>query len=330
MRPPSTDRPAHPPAPTAEGERPAPSIPLPEAIARCVARSRASLPPEVAGAIDVIGLASLLEDGCRLDAAPRLRDPSLCDAITSSAAREACGVRAAVASSAPDRCPSTPGLVGRDPVCVALASHDPSLCGAAPGSDRARCIALSRADARLCARVEAPFRDGCARDLAALAPWLSPRQGDSAPECEVTLDEITPGLDAAARSWRLLAHRRGAWLDDHGALWLLDPASGWPRPTAFAGDEPLVAVRVETARAARGAEIAAEVRVVLPDALPLDTRDASARATATFARIPRRRGDRYAVTVRIEGARAGLSRALSLHAEGFVRDVTPASALRAW
>lgn len=330
LRQPPAEPRADDPAPATE-QPSAPVSPLPEDIARCVARSRERLPPELAGAIEVMGIPTLLEDGCRLDAAPRLRNPSLCEAISSSAVRESCGVRAAIAASTPERCPSTPGLLGREPVCVAVASRSPSLCAAAPGSERARCLALAHADARLCARVQEPFRDACARDVTALAPWLSPRRGDAAPDCDVTLDLVDPGADASSiRSWRLLAHRRGAWLDDGGALWILDPASGWPRPTAPGGDEPVVALRVQALGVRAGVEVSAEARIILPDALALDTKDSTARATVTFATIPAARGDRYALTAHIEGARAGLGRTLALRAEGFVRDVVPSTTLRPW
>lgn len=318
------------PAPPSEHTA-APETPLPEVIARCIARGRERLSPELAGAIDVLGIPSLLEDGCRLDVATRLRDPSLCDGVSSSAVREACGMRAAITASAPDRCPSTPGLLGRDPVCVAVASHTPGLCAAAPGSDRGRCLALTRVDARLCARIEPPFREGCVREVTTLSEWIRPQRGEADADCEVSLDLLDPGADASVvRSWRLLAHRRGAWLDVDGSLWLVDPAGGWPRATASAGEEPLVAVKVRATGAAVGVGISAEARVILPDALSLDTRDESARATATFATVPSGRGGAYAVTVRIEGARAGLGRTLSLHAQGFVRDVVSASALRPW
>ncbi|MFO0651977.1 MAG: hypothetical protein U0326_37500 [Polyangiales bacterium] len=330
LRPPSTAPRPDDPGPVTE-QPTSPETPLPDEIARCVARARERLPPEVASAIEVMGIPSLLEDGCRLDVAPRTRNPALCEAISSSALRESCGVRAAISASSPERCPSIPGLLGRDPVCVAVAAHNPSLCAAAPGSERVRCLALAHADARRCARVEQPFRDACTRDVTALAQWLSPRRGDAANDCDVTLDLVDPGADASTvRAWRLLAHRRGAWLDDGGSLWLLDPASGWPRPTAPSGDEPLVALRVQALGMTPGVEVSAEARIILPDALALDTKDHTARATVSFATIPSARGDRYALTAHIEGARAGLGRTLTLRAEGFVRDVAPSTALRPW
>lgn len=321
------------PAPTeAPQEAPRDDAGVPEVIARCVSRTRAALPPELAGALGALDAPALLEDGCRLDAAPRLRAPSLCDAIASSTLREACAARVAIATAAPERCPATPGLVGREPVCVAVAARSPALCAAAPGTDRGRCLALVHADARQCARLEGTFRTACMRDFAALAPWLEARRGDALVEASVSLALTDPTRDGGPEGpvWILHAHRRGAWLDEEGNLWMVDPALGWPRATSFAGDEPVVAVKVPTLGVAVGAEVAAEARVLLPDALALDTRDLSARATAVFARVPRARGDLYAVTVHISGARAGLARSLTVQGDGFVRDVVPATALRSW
>ena len=316
----------------AQQEAPRDDAGVPEAIARCVRRNRAALPPELAAALGALDTPALLEDGCRLDAAPRLRDPALCDAVASSALREACAARVAIAMAAPERCPSTPGLVGREPVCVAVAARSPALCAAVPGTDRGRCLALVHADARQCARLEGTFRSACDRDFAALAPWPQPRRGEALVEASVALALTDPTRDGGAEGpvWLLHAHRRGAWLDEAGNLWMLDPALGWPRATAFAGDEPVVAVKIPTAGVAAGADVAAEARVLLPDALALDTRDLSARATAVFARVPRARGDLYAVTVRVAGARAGLARSLTVQGDGFVRDVVASTALRSW
>ncbi len=333
-RPPVAFRTAAPSAPSeTPTEHPSPDAAraLPERIARCVARLDTATPRELAGALDALQLPSLLEDACRLDAAPSMADPSVCTAIASSAVREACLTRVALATATPERCPATPGLLGREPVCVALAARSPALCAAAPGTDRARCLALVHVDAAACARLDPAFRSACLRDLRELAPWLQRRRGDALDDARVTLDRVDPAADAGPlQTWSLRAHRRGAWLDESGRLWLVDPALGWPRATAAAGDEPVVAVRIATRGVSVGREVEAEARVILPDALALDTDDHSARATATFATVPTGRGARYAVTVTVTGVRAGLASTLVLHGEGFVRDVVSATSLRSW
>jgi hypothetical protein len=315
--------------PPGEGTAPDAATPaLPEPVARCVSRAAERLPTELNGALGVLGAQTLVEDACRLDVAPRMGSSALCDAVRSSALREACLGRVAMATGVPERCPPSPGMRGRDPVCVAVAARAPGLCTAAPGSERGRCMALVRADGRACARLEGTFREACARDAVALAPWLRAARGEGLPDARVTVIEQGVGDDAAAlRRWELRAHRRGQWLDDGGALWVVDPSEASAQADVAAGVDPVVRLRVPTAGARAGVGVRAEARVTLPGMLAVDTAE-GARATATFATVPRGRGDRVVVSVVVEGAAAGVGRAVTITVEGFVRDVAPEAALR--
>jgi hypothetical protein len=333
-RPPVAFRaPAAPSAGGGETSRPDAGDPRPDALARCVARATGRLPPELASALGVLGAQHLVEDGCRLDVAPRLGASALCEPVRASALREACLARVAMAVGAPERCPPSPGLRGRDPACVAVAARSPALCTAAPGSDRGRCLALARADGRACETLEGSFRDDCARDVAALAPWLRPLAGAPVSEARVTVTlrgpSLAPGDDAGVeRAWELRAHRRGQWLDDAGTLWVIDPSPASATADVAAGVDPVIVLQVPAAEARTGVTARAEARVILPGALAMDTAEGSARASAVFAAAPRGRGDRVAVTVTVEGASAGVGRAVTVTVEGFVRDVVAAAALR--
>ncbi|MFO0608249.1 MAG: hypothetical protein U0324_34100 [Polyangiales bacterium] len=314
-----------------EGARPDAAA-TPDVVARCVARAAERLPPELGGALGVLGAQGLVEDACRLDVAPRLGSSALCETVHASALREACLTRVAIAVGAPERCPPSPGMRGRDPVCVAVAARAPSLCTAAPGSERGRCLALARADGRACNSLDGLFREACVRDVAALAPWLRPAAGAPLADARVSVAERAPGemfSDAGPlRAWELRAHRRGQWLDDAGALWVADPSEASAAADVAAGVEPVVRIRVPTVGARVGVGVAAEARVTLPGVPAMDTAEGTARASAVFAAVPRARGDRVAVTVTVTGAASGVGRAVTVTVEGFVRDVAPAAALR--
>jgi hypothetical protein len=110
------------------------------------------------------------------------------------------------------------------------------------------------------------------------------------------------------------------FLDETGALGLVDAARGWPADGAIAFDQGLVGV---VAVARRGTTPAVEARLVAPGGAAFATADGSVRATVTLARAARRRGDRVVGSVAFEGARPTV-----LRFDTFVRDVVAAAALR--
>src|SRR6185312_15827417 len=100
---------------------------------RCVAE-RAPVDPLVGDALESIGYATFLRDACRVVEAAKTAEPARCDAIDASSLRDKCRATEAGVAAVPDACPwenaARPGR-GRDPVCVAIAARDLTLCAAA-------------------------------------------------------------------------------------------------------------------------------------------------------------------------------------------------------
>lgn len=310
------------------GEQPDAS--LPEPVARCVAQARGETPGVIAGALALLDEPAFVESACRLDVAVRLRAPGFCDGVSFGALRDVCRARASMAAGTPDQCPSASGARGRDPVCVAIAARDLGLCAAASSSDRARCEAIARADASRCARLDPLLRPACAREAAALrgvTPVISARsRAASTPSVGTLTRPEDAGVDALA--WVA----RGVFLDDAGALWIMDAGAGWPPPWAPGGDAPIVAVRVPLQGAARGATVTGEGVLILPRLRAMRSDDGTLRVEAAVREAPRGRGDRVRVTVTLRGTASGVAVARAVEVDSFVRDVVPAAALRqdAW
>ncbi len=299
--------------------------PADDLVARCVRRNRESLGPELSRALDALGDDSLLGDSCRLDLAVRQRAPERCASLQLSSLRETCAFRAAVASARPLSCPPAPGLRGRDPVCVALAARDASLCGAASLAERARCLALATGDGRRCETLDPLLRPACRRDVEPLRgvtaplPRAQPIAPDPALNVWATSTEDA-SVDVSA-PWLT----RGVFVDEAGSLWIVNPALGWPRPGALADEERQVGVVLP---AQRGPATVLDARLVVPGAMALSTGDGTLRATAMLTRASTRRGGRVAGRVTFEGASAGRVVRVELRFDTFVRDVVDPAALR--
>lgn len=123
-----------------------------ESVDACLAALRARTPTSVAEALDDVGYDALFDDVCRGMEAVHARDASLCDALSVSHARAGCRRRVAIVAGDPDACPEDAVLRGRDPICVAWASRDPTLCRAVSIAERASCEAVLGADASRCDR----------------------------------------------------------------------------------------------------------------------------------------------------------------------------------
>lgn len=128
-------------------------------IDACV-EARARLDPLVGEAIEAIGYDTLLRDACRILDAAKAREPKRCEAIETTALRERCQTTAAQVVGDADACPwSAPARprLGRDPVCVAIASRDPRLCAAAAKpSAQTTCEAIVTHDIARCDKLLAP------------------------------------------------------------------------------------------------------------------------------------------------------------------------------
>lgn len=317
------------PGPVAEpftepGEVPT-ALPDNDVLGRCVRRNRDALGPELGRALGALQDDTLLEDACGLDIAVRAHAPERCASLRLSSLRETCAFRASIVAGRPEACPAAPGLRGRDPVCVALAARDTSLCAAASLTERARCFALAAGDSRPCEALDPLLRPTCVRDLDPLhallpaLPRATPRTPDAARNGWSTAIE-----DASVNTpvgWLL----RGVFLDENDTLWFVDPALGWPAVGAMAVDRTLVGVRLPSRR---GSALVLDARLVAVGVPVLSTLDGSLRAAGTLTHATHRRGGRVAGTLVFDGASAGRAVHLELHFDTFVRDVVMATALQ--
>lgn len=298
---------------------------LPEPVARCVARSRAETPAVLAGALAVLDEPALVESACRLDVAVRLRSPRLCEGVSFSAIRDVCRARAAMAAGTPELCPAAQGARARDPVCVAIAARDLGLCAAASSPDRARCEAIARGDPSRCARLDPLLRPGCLRELAAVAGVVPRVDARSRAASIPSVGTLSAGDDAGVTALAWVS--RGVFLDEEGALWIVDAARGWPAIWTLAGDAPVVAVKLPLRGVAPGATVSGEGALILPRLRGMRTEDGTLRVDARVRERPRARGDRVRVEVRLRGTSAGAPVERAVEVDSFVRDVVPARAL---
>jgi hypothetical protein len=311
------------PSPLGVGE--APPAPGDDPVARCVRRNRDALGPELGRALAALQDDALLEDACGLDLAVRAHAPERCASLRLSSLREACAFRASVAAARPEACPAMPGLRGRDPVCVALASRDAALCAAASLTERARCLALAAGAPRPCEALDPLLRPGCARDLEALRAVLPPLARSTAMAPEESLNVWSTAVGDASVDTPVPWLLRGVFLDETGALWIVDPAVGWPSADAMALERTLVGVTVPSRR---GSALALDARLVVEGAPVLSTIDGTLRAAVTLTHAPRRRGGRAAGTVVLDGASGGRAVHAELRFDTFIRDVVMAASLR--
>ncbi|MBK6532672.1 MAG: hypothetical protein IPF99_24670 [Deltaproteobacteria bacterium] len=312
------------PSPARLGETPS-AAPGDDPLGRCVRRNREAMGPELGRALAALQDDALLEDACGLDLAVRARAPERCASVRLSSLRETCAFRASIAAARPEACPPAPGLRGRDPVCVALASRNAALCAAASLTERTRCLALSAGDPRPCDALDPLLRPACARDLEALRAVLPalPRAAPIAPEERLNAWS-TPTGDASVETpvpWLL----RGVFLDEAGALWIVDPALGWPSSDAMALERTLVGVTIPSRR---GSALALDAALVVAGSQAMSTADGTLRAAVTLTHAPRRRGGRAAGSVVFDGTRGGRSVHAELRFDTFVRDVVMAASLR--
>lgn len=309
--------------------------PLPGVLAACVHRVQAGIPRELAGALDALEYPRIAEDGCRLDLAVATRDPALCDGVALSAVRERCRARTAIATARPEACPPSVLDRGRDPVCVALAARASGLCTAASRHDLLRCLAIARGDERDCASLDPLLRPGCTGDVTALRGVLPRLLRPPLPPATARLrvawgTRIEPEAGGAPREFTLSAFARGAYLDERGTLYLVDPTRGWPSElaTTLGSAEPVVGVAIALpSRPARGGLVA--LRVVLPEGRVVETGGASERAEVQLTELTRQRGGIVAGTVTAQAFATGIPVAVEVEFRTFVRDVVTAETLGA-
>jgi hypothetical protein len=147
----------------------------------CVAE-HANLDPVVSDAVRALGYDTLVRDACRVLQALKQKSASPCSDIIASGLERRCLGLVAMAVGDADRCPwiaSTDRALGRDPMCVAVATHDPRACGATPISERAKCEALATGQGSHCAKVVGDERKECERELERDRHVLAPQEPDA-------------------------------------------------------------------------------------------------------------------------------------------------------
>lgn len=294
---------------------------VPEVVARCVARARESTSETLRGALEMLDEPALLDAACRLELAPRLRAPELCDGVSLGSLRAACVARAAMAAGAPDRCPPASGARVRDPVCVAVAARDRALCAAASSSDRPRCEALAAGDPRRCARLDPLLRAPCERDVRAMRGLIPAVRAVTDAASRPSTAALRCGDDAGV--WSLSYARRGVFLDAASRLIAVPLDGRWPPPWLTGQDEPVFALRVALAGLRPRAQARAEAVLILPGLGAMRTDDGTLDAQVTVVAVPRGRGGRARLEVALRGSSTGLPRRCTLTLDAFVRDLVP-------
>ncbi len=315
-----------------EEEPPPPSLfgdevpPIEESLARhetteaCIERLRTGTPIEVSELAADLGYDQMLVDSCNAVRAVRDGDVAACDALAVSAIQRGCRRRLAAVHGEPDACPDDPVVGGREPLCLAWAQRNPTLCrGVGPG-DRALCTTVLARDRHACARLSAALRPRCEVAIERLGSVLD---GDAVgPEdlgtprfhLEARLEASGAAAGGAAARGPIEIDRdvleRGVNLSGHGCAWTIafqDPNGEHPSPISFAERPPTATVTVDVPI---GAELplavpigagAAGVQLVLPGIGSADG-VSGATGTVTVTRFEPERGGR--VEAHVDGSLA--------------------------
>lgn len=313
-----------------------PDEPHGESIEACLDRVRRETPASVQETIEAVGYSELLRDSCRARVAEDERSTVPCTQIEARLVRRSCESRVAIASRDPGLCPvsSAPGAAGgHDPLCLALASRDRSLCRAAPHLEREACRELlGESDA--CDESIAPdlCRDLVARQrrrLGAVEPIEEVAPATRLePELVVSFVRVREGApdEPVGTEEALFAFDRGARIHVQSGRTILELADPLGLSVVSHAGHPSVAIRVplppddgaDDARLeARVGTLAAEVEIAHPELGSLTARAGRVEIAHLSRSLGGRVEGRFSVTcplavgeLRVEG-----------HFRTFVRDV---------
>jgi hypothetical protein len=318
----------------------------------CVDARYSRLDPLVGDALDAIGYDTFIRDACRILEAAKAQDPKRCDAIDASALRERCQATVAEIAGVADLCPWTIAgrpLLGRDAMCLAVASRDLRLCeGVEPLGSRAGCEGIVTHDGSRCARLPSrPEQSTCDR---AVQRWRSAIPVGDGPTRSQDLPLITGRLhiegaganapvdvdlggDPDIRRGIVVSQQRDGTrfvvgpLTDQG----LDFVAPSPHVRASLALQVVRSSSPGASSSAAGASATdakspGESRIeraelVVPGRAPMATPMAHSTLTARFSRFDPTRGSPVVFTV--DGTLADAAGAWRVHAEmaTFVRDV---------
>ncbi|MGH7296434.1 MAG: hypothetical protein ACRELB_15960 [Polyangiaceae bacterium] len=289
----------------------------------CVAQ-RAGLDPAVGDALEAIGYDTLVRDACRVLDAARSQNARRCASIDASSLRERCVALVAELASSPDDCPfeiPTRPERGRQPACLAIATHDARLCAAAfDAPSRVTCAALLSRDDSGCKHLALTSdQRRCARDehrFAAVLPKAEAApQGALSSHGKATLAGEEAGVDLS-RGIVVVEQIDGA----HAVLGSFSEAMTSflvPSPDAGAtvGVELVVPLELKKAHVER-------LVVERPGKPATRIEGSAARAlTVVVTKLEKRRGG--AVEVTVDG-KADEGTPVHVEARTFVRDVVSA------
>ncbi len=308
----------------------------------CV-QQRARLDPVLGDALEAIGYDTFVRDACRVIDAAKARDAKRCDGIDVMALRSRCQATVAEIAANADECPwdiaSRPAK-GRDPACVAIASHDARLCVAALDPvARATCHAIAAHDAGACAKVPSlAARARCSRD--------SDRWRSAIPASDAATEpfEVAGKVSVAAKTDAGAILEGDMTPDLAGGVVLLEQRDGTRFVVGpltgigpgFIASSPHVDVSLALEVFAplaksppspeRGRNVTLErAELLMLGRPPLATPAAHSTLKATLGKLGRARGD--AVSLVVDGDLGDASFGWHMHAEvsTFVRDVVHAS-----
>ncbi len=329
----------------------------------CV-KEHAGIDPLVGDALEAIGYETFLRDACRVLDAAKAKDGRRCEAIDASSLRARCVATVAEILGAADACPwEAPDRPtrGRDPLCVAIASHDTRLCAALrTAAARASCEAMAAPDDTPCAGLTSTVeQERCARNAhrwrnalarAATSSVATPARSGSpvgAGELRIEVDDAGPPTEESLASE--LEHGVVVIEQRDGARFVIGPLSesglGFVVPAP--AERATIALQLFVRGASRGATVGAgspsgatspgranaaiveRVELVVPGRAPLGTPLAHSALVATLDELEAVRGG--AVRFSLEGAIENASGHFEVHVRGatFVRDVVKASAIYA-
>ena len=306
-----------------------------ESIDDCMDRVRRDTPPSVQETIEAIGYDELLRDSCRARVAEDERSIEPCRQIEARLVRRSCEARVAIAARDPGLCPS--GATGHDPLCLALAARDRTLCRGAPHLEREACRELL-GEANACDTSIAPpmCQDLVARHrrrLGSVEPMteVAPATREE-PELIVSFVRVREGEpdEPVGEETALNSFDRGARIRSESARTILELADPLGLSVISHTGHPSIVLRVplpppdgaEDARLeTRVGTLAAEVQIAHPDLGSLHADEGRVEIT----HLSRELGGRVEGTFSVSCRQAPGAIRVVGHFRTFIRDVSGTS-----
>jgi hypothetical protein len=188
-----------------------------ESSESCLTRMRAAIPTEAAEMLTDVGYDAFLDDVCGGLAALKERSAAGCDGLSTTAARRGCRRRLALITGEPATCPDDAVLGGREPLCLAWARRDVSLCRAVMELDRSVCRAVI-VGVEACGRDRGGDHARCEAQVRRYGPSIGDERNESAvsePSFRLQVARVAQGGTAEGESLAVAAPAlsRGVFLE---------------------------------------------------------------------------------------------------------------------